>query len=342
MRPVVVCAGIGVDSSSVLALLAGGDPRLAGQRSRLAAVATSDLETEDPTTYVFRDHYLRPFLQERGMELVVVSPAVRDRHGQVHSNLYDYYFAQGMVPSRARRSCTNRFKIARVKQYIREQVGPEAEVIIGFDCQEATRAAKLRNTAAFTYSCPMMDLGMDRLDACATLLRFGLPVPRRSACFCCPFAKSDDWAALSRQQPARYQQCVDMEEEVRRVRGRELLLGRKPLRDYPQPRVYRVPAEPQRLFARAQSLLGQITPAWPSQALCLAAQELYGADWPVAVRAFKIGPKPLLDPWQLYLRLEHCLERGTPLPVAATRPCGAVELSRPVDLPSSGVASLVL
>lgn len=341
--PAILNAGIGIDSSTLAAMLAVNDPRLRGLTPRLALIATADLETELDVVYDFRDQYLAPFLAAHGHTLVVLQPEVRDHNGQTHSNLYDYYYAQGMVPSRQRRSCTDRFKIQTVRRYAQERLGTQAvEMVIGFDCHEGNRAAKLRPTARYAYSCPLIDLGIGRLQAAAILLELGLPVPRRSACYSCPFSLSQDWMELARHWPHHYEACVQMEANVVARRGKEILLGSKPLRDYPQPRVFQMPPEAMRLFALAQSYLGRITPAWPSYALSLAARELYGADWPAAVAQLKLGPQPLDDPWQIYVRIEYCLEARGVIPLQLTRPCGAWELPVPITLPSAGKVGAVL
>lgn len=343
MLPAIINAGIGIDSSTIAAMVAAHDPRVADLTSRVALIATADLETELDVVYAFRDQYLTPFLAERGFALTILQPEVRDHTGQAHSNLYDYYYAQGMVPSRQRRSCTDRFKIQTVRRYAQEQFAAQpVEMVIGFDRFETNRAVKLHSTAQYTYSCPLIDLQIGRLQAAAILLELGLPVPRRSACLCCPFASSNDWFELSRHWPQHYAACVQMEANVVAQRGRELLLGDKPLRDYPQPRVFKMPPEAVRLFTLAQSYLGRITPAWPSYALSLAARELYGAQWPAAVATLKLGPQPLDDPWQIYVRIEYCLEARGLIPPQLTRPCGAWELPANITLPSAGKVGAVL
>lgn len=343
MLPAIINAGIGIDSSTIAALVAANDPRVRDLTPRVALIATADLEVELDVVYAFRDQYLAPFLAAQGYTLTVLTPQVRDHTGKAHANLYDYYYAQGMVPSRSLRSCTDRFKIQTVRRYAQEQFGTQpVEMVIGFDCHEGNRAAKLHTTAQYTYSCPLIDLRIGRLEAAAILLELGLPVPRRSACFACPFSLAQDWMELARHWPQQYEACIQMEANVVAQRGKEILLGGKPLRDYPQPRVFQIPPEAMRLFSLAQSYLGRITPAWPSYALSLAARELYGAEWPAAVAQLKLGPQPLDDPWQIYVRIEYCLESRGLIPPQLTRPCGAWELPVPITLPSAGKVGAVL
>jgi hypothetical protein len=342
--PVVLSLGLGIDSSAVAVLMANGDPRVAGLRQRLALATNGDLEAEVPPTYQFRDQYLVPYLEERGLAYTSLAPAVVDRHGQIHSNLYDYYFAQAAIPTRARRSCTHRFKIITIQKHALDLLGDgqAIEVMIGFDCNEVRRTTKLADSKRFVYCYPLIELGIDRLEAAAILLQNGLPVPRRSACFCCPFSRSLDWHELGRRWPHLYDAATRLEENVRQQRGREISLGYKPLREHHRPRPHQMPKEAIRLFNLAQSYLGRVEPAWPSHALCLAARDVYGFWWVEALRDLDLGRHTPDDPWQMYVRIEYSLEASGKLPVTDTLPCGAWELAEPVTLPSAGQVGRVL
>lgn len=76
--------------------------------------------------------------------------------------------------------------------------------------------------------------------------------------------------------------------------------------------------------------------------MALAARERYGEAWPAALRTFKVGPAVVDDPWQLYVRVEYCLELSGQMPPTYTLPCGAVQLAEPITLPSAGVVGPVL
>jgi len=170
--PVVVSLGCGIDSSTMTVMDANGDPRRQGVE--VMASLHSDMGAEMPQTYQFYQDYLFPCLEEQGApRLQVLMPQVRDRHGKTHSNLYEYYYAQACVPSRSRRSCTDRFKISVVNARIAETCGDDIPVLIGFDCHETRRADGL---AQFSdrYRFPLVGAGIDRLEAAAILLRAGL------------------------------------------------------------------------------------------------------------------------------------------------------------------------
>jgi hypothetical protein len=273
----------------------------------------------------------------------VLTPQVTDRHGETHSNLYEYYNAQAVVPSRSRRSCTDRFKINVVNAQIAETWGDDIPVLIGFDCHETGRADGL---AQFSdrYRFPLVEAGIDRLEAAAILLRAGLPVPRRSACFCCPFSRVADWWAMRRRHPDLYAKAQALEDHVLEERGRDYPLGYKPLRERhdPRPKKKAMTDEAVTLFKLAQSYLGRINPAWPSHALCLAARDIYGLWWVDALRDLDLGQYTPDDPWQIYVRIEYSLELSGRLPVVETLPCGAWQMVEPVTLPSAGEVGQIL
>lgn len=328
--PLIASLGLGVDSSSVVAAIAARHPLYADFADRQLWILTSDLEVELPETYDFRDNYLGPFLAERGYTIEILTPQVRDRFGAMHSNLADYYYRMAAVPARATRACTERFKVLTVQGRAKEEFGDTPlDVLIGFDVRETGRADRLASyTGQFNYLFPMIQRDVSRLRAAALLLSLGLPVPRRSACFCCPFSRTQDWWELSWRHPHLYQAAVEMEQNVVRERGRTFYFSDKPLAEGATPRLFKLDKEAQRLYEAAQRYLARISPAWPSYALSLAARDLYGETWPEAVGALKLGPARLEDPWQIYIRLQYCLE----MPDKVRREWGEAHRA-PLDLP---------
>jgi len=149
--------GVGVDSSAVVVGAVSGLPQLEQLTRSPFHIATSDLEVELPETYEFRDQYLDPWLAERGQQIHILTPQVRDRNGETHSNLARYYFAQAALPSRQTRACTERFKIKTIQGWAKQVLGPaQADCVIGFDCHEGRRAAKMTDTASYRYIFPVI------------------------------------------------------------------------------------------------------------------------------------------------------------------------------------------
>jgi 3'-phosphoadenosine 5'-phosphosulfate sulfotransferase (PAPS reductase)/FAD synthetase len=70
---------------------------------------------------------------------------------------------------------------------------------------------------------PLIDLRMDRQDCVNVIERAGLPVPPKSSCWFCPFARKSRWREMQRHDPELFEQAVELE---RTLNERRETLGR--------------------------------------------------------------------------------------------------------------------
>lgn len=212
-NPICVSAGMGVDST---AMLIGLHHR--GIRPDLITFA--DVGSEKPDTYLFVP-ILREWLRSVGFPDLVVVHLVCPRAG--HTSLHDNMLTNETLPSIAfgRKACTLRWKVSpqddwRIRwEPINSRVGSDRKVplMIGFDATEGHRVKSggtygISSTekkhkglqSVYDIQYPLRDWGWDR-DKCKSEIRkAGLPVPVKSACFCCPATKKAELPLLDIDQ----------------------------------------------------------------------------------------------------------------------------------------------
>lgn len=172
----VLSFGAGVNSTAILVLHAN-------DKYSVDAVVFADTMCEHPETYAFIDGIVKPFCASMDLPFHIVS----------RGNLFEEYWEKNIIPYRAFRSCTDKFKIRPIKKFVKEQYGKAFVFVLGIDYGERHRANRYR-TDQFEY--PLIDMEIDREECKRIIREFGLQVPKKSGCFFCPFAKKSEWVTL--------------------------------------------------------------------------------------------------------------------------------------------------
>lgn len=225
-EPICVCCGMGVDST---AMLIGLHQR--GIRPDLITFA--DVGSEKPATYLFVP-FLRQWLRDVGFPELVVVRLRCPRAG--HTSLHDNMLTNETLPSQAfgMKSCTLRWKVAPQDDWriryapIAATIGTDRQVhkYIGFDATEhhrikhggstyGVKSAEGRHKLlqqAYSVEYPLREWGWDRDRCKREIIAAGLPVPVKSACFCCPASKLHELHTLDL---AQLKTSVRMEEGYR-------------------------------------------------------------------------------------------------------------------------------
>lgn len=141
-------------------------------------------------------------LQERGHAITVIRPKA---YGEFEG-LYDYCEASRMVPVRIMRWCTDHFKMRPLYEYFERP----AEVLVGIDAGESRRAKDSRDKQLSNIF-PLVDRGIDRAGCEAIIEAHGLPIPKKSGCWFCPFQRRSQWVDLSRRHPELWCKALTLE-----------------------------------------------------------------------------------------------------------------------------------
>jgi len=180
---------------------------------------------------VFADHggdypetyeYVK-LLQDKGFKITVLKA---EKEGL---DLYDYCIKYKIMPSRQMRWCTDKFKIQPVYAYFEHP----CTVFIGIDAGEYQRAKPSR-VDWLTNEFPLIDAGIGREGCKGIIRKAGLPLPRKSGCYFCPFARVGQFKKLREERPELWCKTKTLEgkfNERRREQGKKefYLKGDKPL-----------------------------------------------------------------------------------------------------------------
>ena len=124
-----------------------------------------------------------------------------------------YFTERGISP----RQCTQNHKIIPIRQWVRQQVGPQgnAEQWIGISTDEVHRI-KPNKAKWLANRWPLIELQMTRIDCLAWWEKHypGI-VPPKSACLGCPFHSNRTWIDLYRGGGAEWEETVAVDESLR-------------------------------------------------------------------------------------------------------------------------------
>jgi len=179
---------------------------------------------EMPSTENLISEWARDFVENvLGIPFVVV-----ESH---RGSIYDDYYQKGAIPIMGMRSCTDNFKIAPQRRFIRSIVGKKngvllAECWLGITTDESRRRSE-SNVKWCGLKYPLLDqMSVSRQDCIERLEQEGLKVDK-SGCFHCPYAGTTFYRELRSNHPVLFEKALALE-----ARAEKVILERtgKPLR----------------------------------------------------------------------------------------------------------------
>ena len=166
-------------------------------------------------------------LQRSGYPITVL-PARREG-----LSLYDYCVDREMIPSPRARWCTQWWKVVPIRAY---QEAPAFD-LMGIDAGEPRRA-KYRERDGIVADYPLVRWGVNRAGCLEVIKRHGLPIPKKSGCFFCPYQRREQWVDLRENYPDLWCKATRLEQivvEKQRKKGNApYYLGSHPLPDIVQ------------------------------------------------------------------------------------------------------------
>jgi len=165
-----------------------------------------DTGNEYPETYKFIDEFIKKY------PVTIIHPN--------DESLYDYSWRYKMVPATWPRWCSVKFKIKPFAKYIKKGFK-----LLAFSTDEAHRA-KISIEDGIEHRFPLLESNISR-QGCKDIIRdHGLPIPRRSNCWFCPFQTIAEWKELRMNHPDLFCKAEQLEA---RNREYKILKGKKPL-----------------------------------------------------------------------------------------------------------------
>lgn len=207
--------GGGVNSTALLLMLRD-------RRLRPDWCVFSDTGSERPETYQNVER-VEKWCRSVGFPFAVTRWIRKD--GSFES-VHDNALRTSYLPSKAYgySGCTYKWKIQPLQRWRRDNGHSPTTVAIGYDAGETRRLAKARKALcedterdsdeAVWY--PLVGFGVDRKACLDRLEAQGIGWPAvKSACFCCPSMKPDEWDALAEEHPALFAQAVEIERRAK-------------------------------------------------------------------------------------------------------------------------------
>jgi hypothetical protein len=203
LRPVLSFGG-GVNSTALAILLA--------QQGWHGHIVFCDTGAEYDETY----HFLQVFdgwLSQHRLSITRLGAEYREEHYKMPlTRAMEQY---GQIPLIRARWCTTAYKIDPLRRWCTEHgYDPDADVMVGIAYDEAHRQpGKIR---------PLVEWRITR-DMCAQIIRgAGLPVPRKSGCWFCPFQSYSQLRHLFLERPDRFAWMIWIEQRASFGSGRRI------------------------------------------------------------------------------------------------------------------------
>ncbi len=182
-----------------------------GILSKPDRIVIADTEREKPSTWEYLDAHVRPMLATIGLEVERVQGYKRvdlhDKHGGCLMPVWT-------VTGKQRTYCSSEWKRDAMDRYLREKGIRSGEKWIGFALDETSRIKTLER-GHWTSRFPLVELMLTKSDCQKLILDFGMPLPKTSACYCCPFLTDQQWAEVRDEMPEAFEKACVLDEELR-------------------------------------------------------------------------------------------------------------------------------
>ncbi len=220
-RPLIANYGGGVDSTAMLVEM---------WRRRIVpdVVIFADVGSEKPETYEYIEMFSR-WLSARGLPEVTVVRRNKSRPsktGPGYDTIEGNCLQNRTLPSLAfgRKSCSLKWKADPMDKWHRSwqpaidkwASGGKPTKCLGYDSgpADSRRAVGRTEDDLFIYRYPLREWGWTREDCVEQIVRAGLPVPVKSACFFCPASKPWELLWLATEHPDLFKRAIVIEDRA--------------------------------------------------------------------------------------------------------------------------------
>ncbi len=219
--------GVGKQSTIIAVMIANKDPRLKEYWG--AKFIFADTGAEEWHTYSYLHLVLKPYLEERGKEIITV---MRGNGLEPEFDLVDKLPLGWVNPA-----CSSFAKRDNIHKYYREEHGIlnksgkkylhkkfiKIIELIGITTDEILRA-KDSNKGWLEKRYPLIDLRLSRNDLDAIYKEYDLEIAKKSGCWFCPNKGIKHFINLKRTEPDRFDRLINWEERTSKARGNQLTL----------------------------------------------------------------------------------------------------------------------
>jgi hypothetical protein len=178
-------------------------------------------DSEHPATLKFVREIMTPWASERGLIVHELRPRRYGRPTSILQEITRPGSRRDLIPvfgehgGPMKRACTADFKIETIYQTLRASGATKenpAYVQLGISADEIQRAGRGVTVPIEIRQYPLLDMGLTRSDCVDIIVEAGLPVPRKSACFFCPFHSGQTWSEMRRDEPELFEEAQRLED----------------------------------------------------------------------------------------------------------------------------------
>lgn len=149
-------------------------------------IVFADTGDEKQETYWYIENYLKPFCKAYDLPWITV----KHKHG---FSLMDWCLKRKIIPIKARRWCTQDFKVKPINRFIRSLGAKKKNPVfvdIGISLDESHRANFSKKDVQYVKKeYPLLDEKITRAQCYEIIEAFGFPIPAKSGCDFCMFQK---------------------------------------------------------------------------------------------------------------------------------------------------------
>jgi hypothetical protein len=222
----VISYGGGVQSTALVVLATQGrlDDVMGGPVDAALFANVGD-DSEHPDTLEYVRNIAVPWAAERGLPIHELH---RYRKGEIetlYGRLTRGEYRGTAIPVRGEkgnplsRDCTADYKVAVLNKWLGANGATKDDpgtCAIGISTDEIERAGRGKDSRYERRVYPLLDLGLNRADCMRIITDAGLPVPRPSSCYFCPYHSRQSWKEMRRDEPELFAKVVDLEEQMNR------------------------------------------------------------------------------------------------------------------------------
>jgi hypothetical protein len=209
MKRLIWSYGGGIQTIAILTLVAEGKlptPELA---------IFADTGRERSSTWEYLEEVAGPLMERLGIRFEVASHdlATVDLYAHNGDLLMPAYTTDGKLPTFCSQEWKRQVCLRRLRQL---GYGPKKPVVTwyGMSLDEIHRMSDSRLQWHSHHYPLILDVPLRRIECETQIERFGLPLPRKSACWMCPHMNDAEWQEV-RAHPTDWAKAVALDEEIR-------------------------------------------------------------------------------------------------------------------------------
>ena len=122
------------------------------------------------------------------------------------------------------RQCTASYKVETIMKVVRKELGYEkgqhvkkdvkVEMLLGISQDEVYRVKNSRYHYV-THEYPLIDKKLSRKNCIDWIKKFNYPIPKRSACYYCPYHSDNYWLWLKNNHLKEFEKAVEFDKQIR-------------------------------------------------------------------------------------------------------------------------------